>query len=621
MRDLRGMHWPNSRVWDIEQCLRAAPGCVTVLHHDLFPGPDVITGQTGDVENNYVYGKLRHGWAPQGIAPAPSRLIHIRAYHPNWRELDAAAWGIHIAGLLCNWRGHGAPDTNLWLDPFVGVSLANEQDIEGWVVSHIADAAARLDAYTTIGNWNLTAWRALDAELSRRGIVRRALSVWSALAGGHDAIAGQPDSEYDAPAMRAAMNYCDVLAAHVYGLPGRPETRADAVTKDRWFYMLRPFRPAGIDGHKAGLLGRFAGAKPVLFTEAGTFEHDNALANGATESAFRALYAAAVQSGRVVGITPFIWNSGEEHGKNVIWPNVELRGIFERLPAMVSTADLPAAKHGGAGEPAKPTTGGGTVADPIASGLAAALGTRFADKRAAILAAGHAYGYADPRAHKRIVVHHSAGPREQTVEQIDAFHRTGRGWPGIGYHFVVRQGVVYYVGDVATERAHVYGRNADSIGVCVTGSYQDGVRPADEDVAALRSIVAVLDGVYRPALEIIGHGAAALAGHGTACPGTHLAAVLAGLRTAGGAATDLADRDARALQVAKQAQRFAPNAAAALTKAMIGQGMAPTGDETEFEHGGRTYVCQGGVNLSTGAEAAFYTAKGDWSNVRAVPRG
>ena len=52
MRLLNGMHWPNSKVWDIEQCLRAAPGCVTVLHHDLFPGPDAITGQTGDVENN-----------------------------------------------------------------------------------------------------------------------------------------------------------------------------------------------------------------------------------------------------------------------------------------------------------------------------------------------------------------------------------------------------------------------------------------------------------------------------------------------------------------------------------------------------------------------------------------
>ena len=74
-RVVNGIHWSNQRHWWIEDACRVdrGRGCVTVLHHLLFPR-DELADQWGDVENRYVFGKLRFGWKPQGIAAAPDRL-------------------------------------------------------------------------------------------------------------------------------------------------------------------------------------------------------------------------------------------------------------------------------------------------------------------------------------------------------------------------------------------------------------------------------------------------------------------------------------------------------------------------------------------------------------------
>jgi len=43
-----------------------------------------------------------------------------------------------------------------------------------------------------------------------------------------------------------------------------------------------------------------------------------------------------------------------------------------------------------------------------------------------------------------IVLHHTAGPVDQAPEVIRSFHEKGRGWPHIGYHYLVYQdGRVY----------------------------------------------------------------------------------------------------------------------------------------------------------------------------------
>lgn len=359
-RSVVGVHWPNLHTWHLEQARRVIgpTGAVTVLHHQLFAGPDAMTGHTGDVENHYVYGPLRYGVDPvrQGrpFEPAaPERLIHIRAFErsvgggTSWRDVNPEAWGRHIARTLSNWTGHNYPTTNLWLDPFVCVSLANEQNIEGWIVSNLGGRAERQAAYEQIADWNLRAWRALDAELLGMGIHRRALSVWSALAFGHDMVPGSPDSEYQNPKLREAMLYCDLLADHPYAQRDNPRSRSGSGHKDRWFFMDRPFRPAGVDGHRlGGILQQFPG-RMLLVTEVNTFECDRPAEHGNTVAAFRAFWRAAAESGRVVGGTAYMWCATPDHAMNNIL-DAALRDGLEAIGPIVTTATLPVARPGGA---------------------------------------------------------------------------------------------------------------------------------------------------------------------------------------------------------------------------------------------------------------------------------
>jgi N-acetylmuramoyl-L-alanine amidase len=68
-----------------------------------------------------------------------------------------------------------------------------------------------------------------------------------------------------------------------------------------------------------------------------------------------------------------------------------------------------------------------------------------------------------------LVIHHSASPRETTLEQIDAWHRE-RGMDGIGYHHVIgADGALRAGRPLARAGAHAAGHNAYSIGLCVTG--------------------------------------------------------------------------------------------------------------------------------------------------------
>ena len=81
-RAINGAHWPNARFWHLEQCLRSVgpTGAVTLLHIQAFD--DALINSHRDDENCGTFGKLRYGYAPQGIPAAPERLIHVRCYHP-----------------------------------------------------------------------------------------------------------------------------------------------------------------------------------------------------------------------------------------------------------------------------------------------------------------------------------------------------------------------------------------------------------------------------------------------------------------------------------------------------------------------------------------------------------
>ena len=76
----------------------------------------------------------------------------------------------------------------------------------------------------------------------------------------------------------------------------------------------------------------------------------------------------------------------------------------------------------------------------------------------------------------KAVIHHTADKdtnRDQTVEQIDAYHKS-KGWDGIGYHFLIRKdGKIYNGRPIWKKGAHAgtgrpYSRN-HYIGIALTG--------------------------------------------------------------------------------------------------------------------------------------------------------
>lgn len=102
------------------------------------------------------------------------------------------------------------------------------------------------------------------------------------------------------------------------------------------------------------------------------------------------------------------------------------------------------------------------------------LGDKFKDLRKTISGNSETWAWVQPLSNfVGIAVHHSAGTLDQTPEQIAQYHINHNKWGGIGYHFLVdKDGNVYYVGDLATARAHVANMNDKYIGICLIGDFR-----------------------------------------------------------------------------------------------------------------------------------------------------
>lgn len=341
-RILNGSHWPNQRPYNIEQCLRAAPGCVTVLHHQLVNDP-LLGGRTADDENCNVFGKLRLGFAPQGIPPAPDRLIHIRCYHPNWTTLDPVRYAESIVGVLADWRGsrdQADARLNLWDDPLVAVSPCNEPNLHyecGDPDPGHQPQYQSVEHYIRLARWQLAWLRRVDQLVPNR----RALLCTGALADGHEPPGYAPDGEYGIPAIRDMLQAFDLVGIHPYAIL-HEQPQSGATGKLAFWYMLRPFRPARLKdaSDPGGVVSQYP-TLTYLVSETGTFTHSDKGRTAETWRELAAFYRACEASGRVVGVTPFVWNSDGAHPQNVIWPNEELRSILEHAPLYPSTVTLP----------------------------------------------------------------------------------------------------------------------------------------------------------------------------------------------------------------------------------------------------------------------------------------
>lgn len=132
------------------------------------------------------------------------------------------------------------------------------------------------------------------------------------------------------------------------------------------------------------------------------------------------------------------------------------------------------------------------------------------------------------------VVHYSEGPTSRTPRQIQNFHMDDRGWPDVGYNFLVDvKGRIYEGRGWLVVGAHAKGHNTTGVGVCFIGRDGDATDTAKTSIRALYD--AACDKAGRQLLKR-GHGQ--LSGNSTDCPGKQLLTwVKAGMPHLGGVMT------------------------------------------------------------------------------------
>lgn len=109
-------------------------------------------------------------------------------------------------------------------------------------------------------------------------------------------------------------------------------------------------------------------------------------------------------------------------------------------------------------------------------------------------------------------------PENKGIRAIRRLHLE-RGFADIGYHFVIdKYGKIWKGRDIEKEGAHVKTDNANSIGICVCGNFEEKA-PSSSQIKALEKLVFRLYKKFGK-LEILGHKNYPAAD--TVCPGRYL---------------------------------------------------------------------------------------------------
>lgn len=89
---------------------------------------------------------------------------------------------------------------------------------------------------------------------------------------------------------------------------------------------------------------------------------------------------------------------------------------------------------------------------------------------------------------QQIVIHHSATNSGSAAAYAN-YHVEHRGWPGIGYHFVIdKDGTINQTNYLETVSYHVSGQNTRSIGICLTGNF-DVQEPTASQINSLVRLI------------------------------------------------------------------------------------------------------------------------------------
>jgi len=135
---------------------------------------------------------------------------------------------------------------------------------------------------------------------------------------------------------------------------------------------------------------------------------------------------------------------------------------------------------------------------------------------------------------KYLVIHHSAGNPNATIEDIRKMH-IAKGWSDIGYHKVIEaDGDVKQGRNDAVIGAQAFGANAVSLGLLVVGDFMKK-EPKPIQITALIQVLAVLCKRHKLSVDkIIGHRDVSklfnVPEGATACPGDKLYTLLPMIR-------------------------------------------------------------------------------------------
>lgn len=147
--------------------------------------------------------------------------------------------------------------------------------------------------------------------------------------------------------------------------------------------------------------------------------------------------------------------------------------------------------------------------------------------------------YRDPSQIVAFIIHHEAGPRDETPLQVDAQHRA-QGWDGIGYTWVIGEdGTVYWGRPIKMVPAAAQDMNTVSVDVSLTGNFQSDDPgytgpPTDAQIQALKDLCVWAHQQIPSINQIDGHRDVAMIMEdpsvATACPGNILYAMLPEIR-------------------------------------------------------------------------------------------
>jgi len=157
--------------------------------------------------------------------------------------IEPERWARHAVEILSAIDSDGRIH-NLWADPLVTISPANEQSLH--CECGFTDPATQFQ--TQAHRQKFAEWNAAWADgVNRPRADRKAALCWPALAFGHEPPGFQHDGEYGTTELREAITCNVIMATHPYVLlhtHGRATAPAGA---EAFFFTLRDFRPAGFD--------------------------------------------------------------------------------------------------------------------------------------------------------------------------------------------------------------------------------------------------------------------------------------------------------------------------------------------------------------------------------------